>query len=64
MLKIFQHLRPEAYFAKEKTGTISTDFLSDIEARLGGELTPEEKIALGMTVEEYDDSDVDIIERA
>ncbi len=71
MLKICQHIRPEAYFDKKPTETSDT-FLSDIVEKLGRELTPEEQSALGVTSLEdvpvalptdvFDD-DVDIIER-
>lgn len=58
-------MRPEAYFEKEATN-ISTDFLEDVVAMVGRELSPEEKIALGVNNDSVDltEEDVDIIERA
>lgn len=61
LLKICQHLRPEAYFQPEPDA-VSTDFLNTVESQLGRKLTLEERAALNMPEEVIDD--VDIIERA
>lgn len=56
---ICMHIQPQAYFTKKADG-VSTDFVGDIMAKLGRELTPEEKIALNVPEE---DADVDTISR-
>lgn len=70
-LKILcQHIQPGAYFKNENPDAVSTDFLAGIEAQLGRELTPAEKVALNLPEPEPqyedidEDADVDIIERA
>ena len=59
---ICMHIRPEAYFNKDKNISRDTDFIANIEAGLGRELTAKEKIDLA--ADDSDDVDVDIIERA
>lgn len=56
---ICMHIQPQAYITK-KPDAVSTDFIGDIIAKLGRELTPEEKAALDVRDE---DVDVDIITR-
>ena len=48
------HIQPQAYF-KKQPDAVNTDFISDILAKLGRELTPEEKLALNVP-----DNDVDV----
>ena len=54
---ICMHIQPQAYFTK-KPDAVSTDFISDIMQKLGRDLAPEEREALGVV-----DDDVDIISR-
>ena len=55
---ICMHIQPQAYF-KKQVDAVNTDFISDILAKLGRELTPEEKLALNVP----DEVDIDTITR-
>ena len=69
LLNLCQHIRPEAYFDKEVApiGNTSTNFVEDMEEKLGRALTLEEKVALGLpydaVVDAVPEDDVDTIER-
>jgi hypothetical protein len=60
VLNLCKHIQPQAYF-KKQADAVNTDFISDILAQLGRELTPEEKLALNVPDDNKDD--VDIITR-
>lgn len=69
LLRLCQHIRPEAYFEeKASPENTSTDLVKDIEEKLGRKLTAEEKAAMGITydlpdIDDLDEDDVDTIER-
>lgn len=62
------HIRPEAYLDKGKASEVSTDFIKDIEEKLGRPLTDEELITLSNSQAAANndtivDDDIDTIER-
>jgi len=65
LLKLCQHIRPEAYFGQDSSPeNTSTDFAADIMERLGRPLTIEEQLDLGFTPTfAEDEEDIDTIER-